>query len=165
MTYCRSSTLSNPTSSRGSGAGFRVPERADMPRHSPTWTAYAPGHGYSPSTSPKPSPLRAPRRGISGTDSADLSVLPFSSPLDLRVVEQEDYVASKYQPVPAVFRAAVWEYRGRLPHVFVNRCMAYAEQFSCRHHRIQQIGDYPVKIRAHGFSPHFPSPPAGGMRL
>ncbi len=27
-------------------------------------------------------------------------------------------------------------YRGRLPHVFVNRCMAYAEQFSCRHHRI-----------------------------
>lgn len=53
-----------------SGAGFRVPERADMPKHSPTWTAYAPRHGYSPSTSPKPSPLRAPRRGISGTDSA-----------------------------------------------------------------------------------------------
>ncbi|WP_302561541.1 hypothetical protein [Phocaeicola sartorii] len=107
-----------------------------MLRHSPTWTAYAPWHGYSPLTSPKPSPLRAPHRGISGTDSAVLSVLPFSSPLDLRVVEQENYVASEYQPMPAVFRAAVWEYRRRLPHVFVNSCMAYAEQFSCRHHRI-----------------------------
>lgn len=78
-----------------------------------------------------------------------LPFLPFSSPLDLRVVEQEDYIASEYQPVPAVFRAAVREYRGRLPHVFVNRRMAYTEQFSCRHHRIQQIGDYPLKIRAH----------------
>ena len=38
-------------------------------------------------------------------------------------------------------------------------------QFSCRHHRIQQIGDYPLKIRAHGFSPHFPSPRAGGIRV
>ena len=80
-----------------------------MRRHYQTWTAYALRHGYSPSTSPKPSPLRAPHRGISGTDSADLSVLPFSSPLDLRVVEQEDYIASEYQPVPAVFRAAVRE--------------------------------------------------------
>lgn len=47
---------------------IREPERAAMLRHSPTWTAYASRHGYSPLTSPKPSPLRAPHRGISGTD-------------------------------------------------------------------------------------------------